>query len=326
MTRTTTKAIRPGRYIALIALAAAIFGLMSYLLFPLSIAAQTPVPSTLQGDYTIGINKDDVPKDLAGGPSLIGQWRVSFAADGSYHMDRLDVGTLVTGTFTVQGNQITITDTGGLMSCSNADAATGDQGDVSTGTYEFTQSEKRLSLTPKDDGCASRKLILGTRELVQYVECLTPASSEVPGATPVAGTPEATLGLLQPAAQSTPESQQPRGAPPSGAGAGNLDKAIDNVLDQMTACWATGDPSRFLPLLSKDYEAALRGQFPSEEEFTNNFQAAMQSPIVFTRVGEVTSVDATHATANVRTENGEATTARFGFILEDGAWKWAGPV
>jgi hypothetical protein len=315
---------RLGRHIAPIALAAAIFGLLSYLLFPLGIAAQTPLASSLQGDYTIGINKDDVPKDLAGGPSLIGQWRISFKADGTYQMDRLDVGTLVTGTFTVKGNEVTITDTGGLMSCANADAATGDQGDVSAGTYKFTQSEKRLSLTPKDDGCASRKLILGTRELVQYVECLTPVSSEVPGATPVAGTPEPTLGLLQPAAQSTPESQQPRGAPPSGTG--NLDTAIDNLLDQMTACWATGDPSRFLPLLSKDYEAALRGQFPSEEEFTNNFQAAMQSPIVFERVGEVTSIDATHVTANVKTENGEATTARFGFILEDGAWKWAGPV
>jgi hypothetical protein len=315
---------RLGRQFAPIALAATIFGLMSYLLFPLSITAQTPVASTLHGDYTIGINKDDVPKDLANGPSLIGQWRISFKADGTYQMDRLDVGVLVTGTFTVESKQVTITDTGGLMSCSNVDAATGDQGDVSTGTYEFTQSEKRLSLTPKDDGCASRKLILGTRELVQYVDCLTPASSEVPGATPVAGTPEPTLGLLQPAAQATPESQQPRGQPPTGTG--NLDKAIDNVLDQMTACWATGDPSRFLPLLSKDYAAALRGQFPSEEEFTNNFQAAMQSPIVFTRVGEVTSIDATHATANVRTENGQATTARFGFILEDGAWKWAGPV
>ena len=72
------------------------------------------------GDYTVAITKLDIPSDLVNGPDLIGRWEILFGADGSYVLRRADLGDMVTGSYTIEDQTITITDEGGLLSCANA--------------------------------------------------------------------------------------------------------------------------------------------------------------------------------------------------------------
>jgi hypothetical protein len=295
-----------------------IAGLLAWFAIPLSITGAQE--SDLVGAYAVNIVKDDVPEDVAYGPTVIGQWQISFNADGTYTMTRADVGELVSGTYEVDGDQVTLTDEAGLLSCADVAAANDQSGDVAVGVYDWKIEGDRLAMTPKDDGCATRKLILGTRELDHFVNCQTPGGSEQAAASPEASpvdTGESNLGTL---------AVMQEDATPSPSSAGDVQKGIDDLLAQLTACWATGDPARFLPLLTDDYAQSLLNAGQSQDDLIRDLATAMGVPITYQRAGDVTIVDDTHATAIVRTSNGEQEQfVRFRFALVDGEWKLDGP-
>ncbi|MFL5761324.1 MAG: hypothetical protein ACJ789_16510 [Thermomicrobiales bacterium] len=296
-----------------------IAGLLTWLVAPIAISRAQE--SDLVGDYAVNIVKDDVPEDVAYGPSVIGQWQIAFKSDGTYTMTRADVGELVSGSFEVDGSEVTLTDEAGLLSCADVSASNDPSADVSKGAYTWKIQGDRLALTPKDDGCNTRTLILGTRELDHFVSCQTPGGSEEivasPEATPI-GSPESDLGILAAKQEASPV------ASPSNTTA--VEKGIDDLLEQLTACWGTGDPARFLPLLTDTYAQSLLNAGQSQDDLLRNLATAMGVPVTYQRAGDVTIIDATHASAIVRTTNGEQEQfIRFRFALVDGKWKLDGP-
>lgn len=86
--------------------------------------------------------------------SVVGTWNtgtltLSFASNGSFtSVDNVN-GINVTGTYSTNGNQLTITDTGGTSSCT-AGQATG------TYTYSVGGSGTTLTLTKVSDSCTGR--------------------------------------------------------------------------------------------------------------------------------------------------------------------------
>ena len=90
----------------------------------------------------------------------------------------------------------------------------------------------------------------------------------------------------------------------------------------MSECWATRDPDRFLPLLSRDYRAA---QTPGEGDAERRFILTMGAPIVWELAGDVEITEGVRATAMVRQTLGDSVdVATYAFVLEDGAWRWDG--
>jgi hypothetical protein len=270
--------------------------LLLWLLRPMAIAGQS-VSQPLQGEFAVTIATDDIPQDMIDGATLVGRWRISFNADGSYTRARQDVGTLASGRFQIDGNRLSLTDESGLLACGLATG--GDPG----ATYEWEISDDRLRLAAIDEPCAERRLLLTTRTLAFFVSC--------PGATPVA-TPIAsppTTPLASPAATPIAAVTTP-------------DAAIDQLLARMSACWATSDPDRFLPLLSADYQASL---LSNGADGLRQLLLAMSAPIVWDRVGDVEPIDVAHAVATVRQTSGdEIDYVRYRFSLAGDAWRWDG--
>jgi len=246
----------------------------------------------LQGEFAVTIAAEDVPPELVDGASLIGRWRVTFNADGTYELGRQDVGRVASGQFISDGDRVMLRDETGVLACAPGDD---DEGAV---TYRWEMTEGRLLLTAIEDPCARRRLLLTTRSLFLFAACPLLASEP---ATPAAGIP---IGA------STP----PAPAPP--------DPAIDTLLRQMSDCWATRDPDRFLPLLSRDFRAS---QQPDDDDDVRRFTLRMGAPIVWERVGDVDRVSATRATASVRQLSGDnIDVVRYDFVFENGSWRWDG--
>jgi hypothetical protein len=239
--------------------------------------------SDLVGEYTVIISRDDIPLSLIGGPGLVGDWHIVFAPDGTYSASRLDLGSMVYGTYAVDGQTMTVTDEAGLLSCSNPQP---NGAPALTATYSWELLGARLQLEAIEESCATREILFTTRALSIYVACLTPSlgatsgNADLPAArdeaearaeesvTPAAardpnaifpGVPEATP---VPSDRATPTAGTPAsGTPVSGTPAPEEEfveiatqedatEAIDELLAQMTACWATGDPVRVIPLFS----------------------------------------------------------------------------
>ncbi len=277
---------------------------------------------TLSGSYAVALSRDDIPTDLADGYGFVGRWIISFNDDGSYVGERQDVGIVVTGTYTTSGSQVTVTDESGLVSCSNASATTISPGDISTGTYEFAVVGQTLTLTPIDDGCRGRVVLLSSRALSVYVPCTTEPLDQA--AVVASGTPESVeeaddvddplASILTPVDPTTEEADSPD--------AMSIAAEVDALLGQMSACWSTGNPSLWLPLLSNAFRASLIGNSP---DFESTISAAMSTPIVWERAGELDVESATRVTAIVRATVGmEQDFQRFVFVFEDGEWRWDG--
>lgn len=333
MAQATPSTIRRGPRATLVATYGVVGALVLGLLVPFAVFGQDGQSSDLVGEYAVNIRKDDVPQDLANGATLIGIWQFSFTADGAYTGDRQDVGNLINGTYQVDGDKVTLTDGEGLLSCANPAAQSGDQGDVSAGTYQWTRTGERLSLVPVEDGCASRRVLLATREFDAFVACsieagagelATPVAegspvvegSPIADGSPVAEAPSNSLAA-------SPEAEAPdSAASPEAVTA--ADQAIDNLLDQMTSCWSTGDPDRFLPLMSDSFRAQfLAGAAGDPVQAVATLMASTQ--FIWARAGEVTVIDETHASAIVRQTVGAAEDfLRYIFVFEDGAWRWDG--
>lgn len=289
-------------------------------LLPAQSLAQTS--DSLSGSFAVALSRDDIPTDLAGGYGFVGRWIISFNDDGSYVSERQDVGIVVTGTFTTSGSQVTITDESGLVSCSNASATTISPGDISTGTYEFAQIGQNLTLTPVDDSCRGRVVLLSSRALTVYVPCTTVALEQSDVVTD--GTPEAVeeTGESDDPLSSILTQDDPNSEEATAQDDGSITEQIDTLLRQMSACWSTGDPSLWLPLLSTEFRASLIGNSP---DFESTISAAMSTPIVWERAGELDVESSTRVTAIVRATVGlEQDFQRFIFVFEDGEWRWDG--
>jgi hypothetical protein len=292
-----------------------------------AIAQEEP---SLAGEYSVTLTRTDIPVALPDGFNYVGRWVIAFNDDGMYTVTRLDIGPAVSGTWEADGDRVTITDGSGIISCSNPAAVTIQGEDTATGVYEWTLANDTLTLTPVEDACGGRVLLLTTRALGFYVPCTTTPLETTGIATPV-GTPvavdEEEAGASDPVAEVlTPESAT-ESAPQSGDTEPPGDTAavaveIDELLAQITACWATGDPDLWLPLLSTGFRQALIG---GDDDFLVTIQAAMATPIVWERAGDVEVASETAASAIVRTTVAqEQDFQRFAFVVEEGEWRWDG--
>jgi hypothetical protein len=282
-------------------LSLAIVLLLVWLAPPLAVMGQE-TEAALRGEFAVTIATEDVPPDLIDGASLIGRWQITFADDGGYTLGRQDVGPLVTGQFESNGEQLTLRAETGVLACGSGE-------DDATATYTWQITGERLQLVAIEEPCAKRRLLLTTRALSVFAACPPPGPVDTAAA---AGTP--TRETIRSA------SDEVGSATPATRAA--LESAIDNVLRQMSDCWATREPERFLALLSEDFQAMQR---PDDDDDARRFTLAMAAPIVWDRVSDVDQVDATHATANVRQTVGDnIDVVRYEFVYEGGAWRWDG--
>jgi hypothetical protein len=263
--------------------------------------------------------------DLTNGPALYGRWQIIFRTDGTYATERADVnGEMVSGTYTVDGKTLTVTDKDGLLSCANP-SIVGNTQDAATGTYTWDRNGDTLSLIPISDNCAGRRILFATRQMTGYVPCATqPLNLTTSGSPEAEGSPTAATPVAQPA-PATPTVSDVSTASASPGAEGAIPQAIDALLSQMTSCWATGRPELFLPLLTSDYRAQLLQSNTSTDPVAALATLMASTPYVWERAGEVDVIDATHATALVRQAvNTQEDFVRYAFALEDGAWRWNG--
>jgi hypothetical protein len=291
-----------------------------------AIAQDTSNPAkSIAGTYTVVLTIADVPKDLTNGPALYGRWQISFRTDGTYATERADIeGEMASGTYTVDGNKLSVTDKAGLLSCANA-SIVGNQTDAATGTYTWNRNNDTLSLIPIEDKCEGRRILFSTRPMAGYVPCATqPLNLTASGSPEAEASPSGATSTPQ-AAPSTPTVSNIAAASASPAAEGPIPKAIDALLSQMTSCWATGRPELFLPLLTSSYRAQLLQGTTSTDPIAALATLMASTPYVWQRAGDVSVVDATHATALVRQAvNTQEDFVRYAFALEDGAWRWNG--
>jgi hypothetical protein len=281
------------------------------------------------GQWSVALGRTDIPVDIASSMSYVGRWRLGIEADGTYQAERTDVGIVVEGTWTVDGNQITFTDDSGLLSCGNAAASPIIDQDMATGTYLWARSDNTLTFTQVDDACPGRIILLTTFSFNTYVACTTPPMSTAellgtPIAGPIVDAPDASP-TDEPA--SPPVSGSPVAIEETATGSPaplsqTFETEIDNLLGQLTACWASRDPERWLPLLSDEFREAL---LTSDPNFFETLSISMSSPIVWERAGELTILAPNQISAPVKSTVGtEQDFQTFIFIFEDGQWKWNG--
>lgn len=279
------------------------------------------------GIFTVAIGEADLPPALPGGPGLIGLWNVSFNEDGTYTVARQDVGVVATGTYEVDGDTLTIADEGGLLSCGNDPEA-----DAAEATYAWEVDGGELTLTPIEETCAARRIILTTRSLGGYQPCdtvpLGGVRDEDQGEDPDSAEDDEKAGSsLNDIFGSGETGDADEDVDEDGGGGqapAEVEAAIDRLLGQATSCWATGDPARFLPLHSEDAleEIALGA---SLQEVAEALEPAMALPVTFERIGDVQLEDATHATARVAIsvlgeEGDEGFFLSLDFVEVDGEW------
>jgi len=271
--------------------------------------AQDETPESPAGVFNLTVSRGDIPPEMAGGPELIGQWRIEFVDDGTYNLGRLDVGVLVSGSFEVEGATVTLVDEAGLLACGG-----GQDEELATATYAWELDNETLRLTPIEERCETRRLLLSTRSLGGFATCDTDASdldAVMPGTEASPSAPRSTQDDATPVA--SPEGDD-------GQDSLAVENEIDELLAQASGCWATGDPTRFLPLHS---EAVLNelAAFGPPDQLLTQLATFMATPLTFERVGDIEFTDATHASAYVVLKFGQdEVPLRFQFVLENGRW------
>ncbi len=317
---------------------------------PLAVAGQDETDD-FAGEYAVTITSGDLPISLGLSAALTGAWRITFDTDGKYTASRQDIGTAVTGSYEVSGEEVTITDEAGLVSCSNIQPS-GEPAPVAT--YAWEKTGNILRLTPVDETCRLRQALLSTNPLSPYVACLTtpldldgdeggadePAGPATganadldeslgdsteeasPDASPEAS-PHASPDAASPEAEPT-ETPDPTPTPtPAEIGtADDPEEAIAEVLAQLTACWATGDPARVLALFSEGFlDEATGGGAVSLDELANDIRQQQTTLITWELAGEV-DVDDDEATAVVAVTFAEEELLQtFIFELGDDGWR-----
>ena len=268
------------------------------------------------GDYSVTISKDEALPSVANSPMLVAAWHIGFHEDGTYLAERIDIGPMVQGSYTVDCDTVTITDESGALSCTQPSTSGDATLDVAVGVYTFKRDDKGLTLTPQTDGCEMRVILLSSGELGPYTACPVAPAGLGALATPMAlGTPvvsEAATPITDPQSSS-----------------GDVEAQIDQLLASLTSCWLTGDVTRFLPLLTPEFQASFLSSGVEGENASQQSRAlasAMGAPLTFERAGDVRQVRDGEATCIVKTSlAGQESFARFKFVQVDGGWLWAGP-
>jgi hypothetical protein len=282
------------------------------------------------GQWSVALGRTDIPVDIASSMSYIGRWRLGIEEDGTYQAERSDVGIVIEGAWTADGDQITFTDESGLLSCASAAAAPIIDQDMASGTYTWARDGKNLTFTQVDDACPGRIILLTTFTFSTYVACETEplTTAELlgtPVASPDADESEApALGPIpaSPIAAGSPIAVEETPVASPEPLSNTFEREIDDLLGQLTACWASREPERWLPLLSDEFRDAL---IASDPNFLETLSISMSSPIVWERAGEITIVAPNEITAPVKSTVGtEQDFQTFVFIFEDGEWKWNG--
>ena len=272
----------------------------------LSTWAQTTPEQDLTGVYTVTIVRPDLPPGLPGSAALVGLWTVAFNADGTYSMERQDVGQVASGTYEVAGSTLTFNDWNGIVGCGTPTEPT------DAAAYAWQLDETGLTLTPVNDLCTDRQVLFATRPFASFEACTTTPL----GAMPLMAQPEGTPVM----AEATPVAAGGVAAQEGLAADDDPEEAVDRLLRQGTGCWATGDPARFLPLHSQAVLSEL-GSIGPLAEFAATLQTLMTTPLSFQRIGNLTMVDPSHAWAYVEVSfGGEPLPQRMDFVYEDGAW------
>lgn len=321
----------PGRIVRLIAVL-----FVAWLALPVAlpaIAIAQPADDGVAGVWSASVADSDVPTDIGSGPRLIGRWRIEFREDGSYSGIREDIGEVVAGSWSVEDDTLTITDEIGPSSCATPQPGVLDTVDASTGTFRWAREEDRLTLETASDPCQTRELLLTVRPLTVYVPCTTepyplgevpaaPSQDEL-AATPTGATPEATPVL--PDATPTDSGADESGEAPGGTI--DVEAEIDALLAELSACWATGDPSLVLPLFSEVFLERLVSSGPpgtSILDVAALFEELQRAPVIFERTGDVETDGPRQAEAEVTLRIGvDETPQQFDFVLEGGSWKLA---
>jgi hypothetical protein len=303
------------------------------------------------GEYTVAITEDDIPQDVPGGADLIGRWQVFLEPDGAYSLGRADIGIVVTGSYTVDGETMTITDEGGLLSCVNAIPTAGPDNPVETATYTWEVDDSGLTLTPILEGCQQRGILFSTRPLGFFVACNTTAvvlstgadADATPAATPedddeADATPELDEDSIpvidNPFGGDDDEDEDQDTGTDANDGSDEDDQdedssdisdeeaedGIDALLRQLSACWATQDPARIIPLFGADFLEALLDEAGSLQDVAGIFGQIMVVPISWERSGPVESDGDTFSAIVALTIGGEESFQRYSFVFEDGQW------
>lgn len=284
----------------------AMLGLLLQMSFGATAAQESP-RQNLIGIFTVAVGKADIPNGLPGADALLGLWTVAFNADGTLIVERKDVGRVAEATYSLAGSTLTIDHWRGVVGCA------GPAGRETAADYAWRREEIGLVLTPITEPCGDRRVLLGTRPFASFEACATrPFGAEsIETGSLATGAATDTLTTVQADGVAAQEGR---------ASASDPQEAIDALLRQATGCWATGEPTRFLPLHSEEVisELSILGPLP---DFAATLQSIMTVPLSFKRIGTVSTVDATHAWAYVEvTFGGEALPQRMDFILENGTW------
>ena len=121
------------------------------LLLPNVKADSTKLPP---GTYTTTITESDVPPYFP--PEvieiLVGEWRTEFTAGGTYIVTK-DGEIVVVGRYNSNNSRLIMTDLQGVYACTDVPG-------VATGVYRWSFESNELVLTPVNDRCDGRPVVL----------------------------------------------------------------------------------------------------------------------------------------------------------------------
>jgi hypothetical protein len=278
----------------------AVLALVAGLWLPAGVAGEDD-ERVLEGEFAVTISAEEVPPELINGATLIGRWTITFAADGAYARGRQDVGELATGRFEIDGDRLILNDESGVLACPADDAGGG-------AVYGWELAGGQLRLVALEEPCDTRRLLLTTRILDTFVACPPAPALEAP--TPAAEEPVTARARATPAVDGA-----------TGAAADPV-PAIERLVKQLSSCWATRDPDRFLPLLSEAFAAS---QSAAGDDDRRRLVLAMASPVVWDQVSDLERHGPTRVSATVRQLSGDYVDyVRYEFVHEGGAWRWDG--
>ena len=279
------------------------------------------------GVYSVTIGRADLPQGLAGGPALIGQWTLTLKDDGTYEVARQDVGVVASGAYEVTGATLNFADWAGIV-CGGGEEAE----DGGGASYAWETAGDELRLTPIQETCGERRILLATRPLGSFAACTTQPlrfDADAPGGSGPAGTPVSDPSFDPNNPVGPPAAATPAAAAAEGAPAGDeVAAALETLLAEATACWGTGDPARFLPLHGQEVISVLLAPLPGSppDAFLEQLRSLMAAPVSFELIGDVTQPDPATASAYVEiTFDGAPIPQRLDFVRENGAWLFAFP-
>ena len=125
---------------------------LSVALLYLTVAAGR-AQDALAGSYSAVLSADDVKAvKVVNGRQLVGTWTLVFKGDGTFEVKMNDVSH-VKGTFTLAGDELTLSDKTGDFACV--------EGNAPQGVYKITRAAETLTFEKvKDETCPGRAMAL----------------------------------------------------------------------------------------------------------------------------------------------------------------------